>query len=124
MNACSLDLRKRVIDYVNAGHTAKEAAAIFSINQSSVYRWKKLLKETGSLKVIPTPRGPHKLFLEPLKEYVDAQNSTTLEKIGKHFGCTASAVWNALNKLGYSYKKNRKNIKSGMKNKDKHLLRK
>lgn len=121
MNACSLDLRKRVMDYLNAGHTMADTAEHFSVNISSVQRWKKLLKETGSLEVTPTPRGPHKLFLEPLKEYVDANNDATLETIAAHFGCAVTTVWNALQKLGYTRKKNRKNIKKGMKNKDKHL---
>ena len=105
MNACSLDLRKRVTEYVKSEHTYREAAERFSMNDSSVYRWMKLLREKGSLEVKPTPRSPHKLFLEPLKKYVDERPDSYIREIAEHFKCGKNAVFKALKKLGYTRKK-------------------
>ena len=41
MNVYSLDLRRKVIAYLEAGHTYRETAQHFSINVKSVLRWKK-----------------------------------------------------------------------------------
>ena len=110
MNACSIDLRKRVVGYVQAGHTHQEASEHFFINVSSVYRWMKLLRETGSLEVKPTPRSPHRLYLEPLKKYVDEHPDSYIWDIAEYFKCGKTTVFHALRKLGYFRKKNKKFI--------------
>ena len=114
MNARSLDLRKRAIAYLNAGYTQRETAEHFAISQSSVKRWVRLLRTTGTLKVTPTPRSPHKLFLEPLKEYLDAHPDAFYREIAEQFHCSTYAVCKAVHKLGYTRKKNKRFIANGM----------
>ncbi|MDB9416254.1 IS630 transposase-related protein, partial [Microcystis aeruginosa] len=42
----SLDLRKKVIDYVENGGSITKAAALFKIGRATIYRW--LSREEGS----------------------------------------------------------------------------
>ncbi|MGT2964599.1 helix-turn-helix domain-containing protein [Streptococcus acidominimus] len=41
--AYELNFRKRVIEYVTAGHTKKEACAVFGISTNTLYVWEKQL---------------------------------------------------------------------------------
>ncbi|MDR3155582.1 MAG: transposase [Holosporaceae bacterium] len=43
MNAYSTDLRARVIEYVENGHTQRESAARFGVSDRTVWAWVKLL---------------------------------------------------------------------------------
>ena len=47
--AYSVDLRKRVIDYLNEGHTQEETSVIFKVGTTTIKGWLALLSETGSL---------------------------------------------------------------------------
>ncbi len=53
--ALSLDLRRRVIDAINAGMSCRSAAARFGIAPSAAVKWHRLWRETGS--VAPRPQG-------------------------------------------------------------------
>jgi hypothetical protein len=52
----------------------------------SISKWLKL-RDEGKLQPVPVPRGPHKLFLEPLKAYIDEHPDSTLEEVANHFNC-------------------------------------
>jgi transposase len=105
MNAYSTDLRARVIEYVEKGHTQKESAARFGVSDRTVWNWVKLKRETGSLKVEAVPRSPHKLPNEELVSYVRAHPDAYLKEIAEHFNCGVSSVHGALKRLGITYKK-------------------
>ena len=105
MNAYSLDLRELVVAFVEEGHTQAEAARQFKLYSGTVSSWIKLKKTTGSLKVVPVPRSPHKLPLKPLEEYVKEHPDAILKEIASHFGCGKDAVARALKKLGFTRKK-------------------
>lgn len=103
----SLDLRKKVIAYVEAGNSIISASKIFSIGERTVRRWITLKQETDD--IIPRARGggyPAKIDLAQLKEYVDSNPNETLTEIGEKFFVSHAAIWLALRKIGYVYKKN------------------
>ena len=55
---CSSDLRKRVINFVKAGGSKRDAARHFGVGEASVYRW------ISSGKLVagkPGPKSAHKL---------------------------------------------------------------
>ncbi|MEO0822697.1 MAG: transposase [Pseudomonadota bacterium] len=54
----SLDLRRRVIDAINAGQSCRAAAARFGIAPSAAVKWHRLWRETGC--VAPRPMGGDK----------------------------------------------------------------
>jgi len=107
MNAYSVDLRERVMLYVESGGTQISASKLFSIGERTVRRWVKLQEETQSLK--PRPHGggyPPKIDLKVLKEYVDSNCDKTLAEIGEKFLVSANSIWCALRRINYVYKKN------------------
>ncbi len=61
------DLRRRVIDLVQAGASRREAADLFDIDPSSAVRWVRCWSETGRCE--PKPRGGSK---SPLERHADA----------------------------------------------------
>lgn len=56
--ALSLDLRRRVIDAIDAGMSCRAAAARFGIAASAAVKWHRLWRETGS--VAPLAQGGDK----------------------------------------------------------------
>jgi transposase len=59
MQAYSLDLRQRVLDACQSGQSEPEVAARFALSLSSVQRYKRTLRTTGSLTPKPWPgRAP------------------------------------------------------------------
>ena len=107
MNAYSLDLREKVVAYVQNGHSQRETAKVFNINKATVSRWMKLVKENKSLKPVPTPRRPHKLSLEKLEAYVKEHPDAFLHEIAEALDSKKTTVFCALKKLGYKLKKNK-----------------
>ncbi len=49
MKSYGIDFRKRVINYVEAGHSKKETCQLFGISTNTLYLWEKQLKELGHL---------------------------------------------------------------------------
>ncbi|MDR0580606.1 MAG: transposase [Holosporaceae bacterium] len=49
MNAHSEDLRKKVINYIESGHSRQKSCDVFGLK--SVTNWIKLKRETGGLKL-------------------------------------------------------------------------
>ena len=72
------------MSYVDEGHSQRKAARLFKITQRSISKWLKL-RDEGKLQPVPVPR--HKLFLEPLKAYIDEHPDSTLEEVANHFNC-------------------------------------
>lgn len=59
MQAYSLDLRQRVMDACQSGQSEREVAARFALSLSSVQRYKRMQRATGSLAPVPWPgRAP------------------------------------------------------------------
>jgi len=110
MNAYSLDLRERVMDYLDDGHTYQETSNLFKISLRTIFNWSKLRKEKGSLVVENTPRSPHKLSDTELLEYIRLHPDAYLRDIAEHFKTCKAAVYKALKRLGVTRKKNKKYI--------------
>ena len=106
----SVDLRTRVMDDVEAGMSAEKAAVKYSLAARTIYQWKELKRETGSLAPRSGKSGPRPK-LEPYREQILAavqENSgITLEALRVQLqlpGCL-STVWNALRAWGIVLKK-------------------
>ena len=78
----SVDLRKRVIEAVEAGASRREAAERFEVDPSSAVRWLQRWNETGGCE--PKPHGGSISPLEPCAEQILAlvaeQPDLTLEE--------------------------------------------
>ena len=60
----------KVVEYLGEGHTQASAKAVFKVGLTTIKRWKKQYKETGSLANKPLSRSFRKLDPEKLKAYV------------------------------------------------------
>jgi len=86
--AYSVDLRRRVIEAVEAGASRREAAELFSVDASSAVRWLQDWKEMGRCE--PKPRGGSVSPLERRAKEILAlaaeQPDLTLEEIVAELG--------------------------------------
>ena len=79
---------------------------MFEIGLSTVKRWVKFQKETGSiLPKKPTVTKPRKVDYNKVDEYVEQNPDKTLKEIEKEFGCSHNAIFKILKKLNITYKK-------------------
>lgn len=103
--AYSVDLRSRVIDYINKGHTQEETSLIFNVGTSTIQRWLTLLSETGSLKKRQLNRSASIYDSEKLKAYIEENPNALLKDIAQHFGGSVTGAFYALEREKITYKK-------------------
>lgn len=112
----SLDLRSRIVAYVDAGHSARAAARRFGVSASTAVRL--LADRRAGSGIAPRPQGraagtvgklaPHRDFLI---EIVRAEPDITLKELAAALAedrgvCVQlSSLHRALVRAGYSYKK-------------------
>ena len=79
--AYSEDYRKRVMEYLDEGHTWEEARKTFKISVTAIASWRQKYKETGEIKDAPPRRKAFKkLDPEKLKEYVKEHAERVCER--------------------------------------------
>lgn len=108
------DLRGRVANAIAAGKSSRAIAQRFDLAPSTVIKWAKRLRETGSIR--PAKFGGHlKCLLEPHRDFViekiEATPHLTLHRLKDLLaerGVTVShdTVWRFLRREGLSFKKN------------------
>jgi transposase len=109
--AYSKDFRKRAVEYMNKGHTKEELYETFGIYPSRITAWRKLLRETGSLKPQYRKTRKRKIDLQKLAEAIERKPDAYLSEIAALFDCTEPAVFYALKKLKITGKKNSSHTK-------------
>ena len=107
----SQDLRDRVLAVCDRAMKTKQIATLFSVSTSWVRRVKQRRREHGE--VAPRPPEPTARFVKidrvRLCELVETHPDATLAELRVMLGvqCSESAIWRALDKMGYSFKKRR-----------------
>jgi transposase len=61
MKTYSVDLRERLLGAVDAGLPPGEAARLFGVGASTIKRWRRRRRETGSLAPTPKPGRPPRI---------------------------------------------------------------
>lgn len=112
-----LDLRQRVVDAIEAGMSARSAAARFSVAPSTAIKWHRRWREEGC--VAPAPQGQppgsklddHEAFILAL---VEAEKDIALHEIAERLeaergvrACPAT-VWYFFSKREITHKKRRR----------------
>jgi len=97
----SLDLRERVIEFVENGEGVSKASKIYKVSRATIYRW--LGRE--SLEPTVVKRRQRKLDWEALRKDVEENPETKLKDRAQKFGVRASAIWYALKKMDITRKK-------------------
>jgi putative transposase len=107
MKAYALDLRERVVKFIQSGGAKVEAARRFSMARSSVYRYL-AAAQNGTL--APKTSWGHwrKLDPEKLQARVQRHPDATLKELRHVFGVSHHAIWVRLRQLGLTLKKTHK----------------
>lgn len=107
MKAYVLDLRKRVVKFVNHGGTKAEAARRFGVGRRTVYRY---LTAAQSGTLSPKTSWGHWRKIDPqkLQAHVKKHPNVTLKELQTVFGVSYQAVWLRLRQLGFTLKKTHK----------------
>jgi transposase len=107
MKAYALDLRERVVKFIQGGGSKAEAARRFALARSSVYRYL-----TAAQKGVLTPKTSwgtwRKLDPQKLQAHVKKHPDATLKELQQVFGVSHHAVWVRLGQLGFTLKKTHK----------------
>lgn len=92
----SIDLRERVLAYIEAGHTKYEASDVFGVGRATIYRW---LSGAG---FTPKPRQTRQRVIDKaaLKAHVKAQPDVLLRERALEFCVTPSGLWRAMRSQG------------------------
>lgn len=102
--AYSLDLRERVVEFVEKGGSRVEAAARFKVSLWCVKDW---LKRKNNLKPEkPGPQDSWKLNRHTLKIAIENKPDATLDELAQEMGTGRTAIWHALKQMKISRKKN------------------
>jgi transposase len=97
----SLDLRERVIEFVENGGSVLRASKLYKVSRATIYRW--LGRETLQAKVVK--RRKRKLDWEALRKDVEEHPDTKLKDRAKKFGVRASALCYAFKEMRITRKK-------------------
>ena len=97
--------RKRTLEYLHEGHTLAQTREVFRVSVTTIYKWKKQLKEEGNLKKHLVKRPFKKIDPEKLQKYVAANPEAYLREIAVIFNCSSTAIRKALKRLKITRKK-------------------
>ena len=97
----SLDLRQRVVEFVETKGNISGASKLFKISRSTIYQW--LARE--DLRPTQVKRRKRKLDWEALKRDVEQHPETQLSKRAQKFGVRPSAIHYALKQMNITRKK-------------------
>ena len=97
----SIDLRQRVVSFVQKGGSKAEAARRFQVSLWCVFNWMK----RKDLQPSPALRRVRKLDWQALKAHVHAYPDALLRERAAHFKVHINAIWYALCQMKISYKK-------------------
>jgi transposase len=112
----SVDLRERIVGYVEQGHSARAAADVFGVSASSAVRFAAAQRDRGSVAPKPQGRAPGtagKLaaHMDFLLERVKSEPDITLQELADALSeargveVQLSSIHRALIRAKYSYKK-------------------
>jgi transposase len=121
----SNDLRKKVVKLITDQYIKKSIVSkMFSLSRTTIDSWL-LLQKAGSLFDV-TPRdysNSAKLNIQTPNSYLqDKSNSDKYQyEMAIDLGVSPTNIWNKLQKLGYSHKKNKKVSKKPIQKKDQNI---
>jgi putative transposase len=119
--AYSVDLREKVIRFIEQGGGKSEAGRVFGIAECTVYAWLTKKKTTGVLHDAKLIRKHKKIDPVSLLKYIEDRPDATLKEMAGYFGAAPQSVWEMLKKLKITRKKRPSCTGRGMKKSVKYL---
>lgn len=95
----SVDLRKRVLEYIDETKDKTGTNQLFKVGIATIYRWIARKTQTGN--VTPSAKKAYKKKIndQELIAYVKQNPDHFLSEIANHFGTTLQAIFYALKRL-------------------------
>lgn len=106
IKAYSIDLREKVIQFIQSGKTQIEAAKTFNIHKSTINHWLSRLRKEGSLKARANLGSKPKINIDELIRCITNNPNLRLIDLKKIFEISIVSLHKWLKKLGFVYKKN------------------
>jgi transposase len=113
----SLDLRSKVLKYIQTGKTWSSASQTFGIAMRTVANWVKRKKQ-NKLPPKSRPTGSYKIDENRLKEFIAKKPDAYLREIAEEFKATIPGVFYACSRNKITLKKRRPTTKREMKKRD------
>jgi len=111
----SVDLRKKVIEFIERTRNVLEASRVFGVHYNTVRKWFKVYEEENRLEPKEAYRqDPYKMDWEELRLYVEANPDLYQEEYAKVFGVSQGQISKVLKRLGVTYKKRVRPMQSKM----------
>lgn len=97
----SIDLREKVVKYVEEGGKITEAAKVFGIGRATIYRW----LNRHDLAATQVKCRQRKIDKQALERDIQENPDALLVERAAKFGVYPSAIWYAIKKLKITRKK-------------------
>ena len=105
MRAYSMDLRKKVISFIEEGNSQRLATKLFKLNKATVNRYCLRYKTEGHINPKKNLGSKPRIDSILLINYLNNKTDFSLSDISKQFKVSKVSAYKYLKKLGYSYKK-------------------
>jgi putative transposase len=115
----SIDLRERVLKYLETCDDKQGATRLFQVGIATVYRWIRQKKEKGNVIPLKKKYAYKKLDDQQIKKHLEMNPDHFLFEIAQEFSVTPQAIFYALKRLKITRKKRQLSIKKGMKKREK-----
>jgi transposase len=113
----SLDLRNKVLKYIENGKTWSSASQTFGVAMRTVAHWVKRKKQ-NTLSPEARPTGSYKIDENHLKDFIAKKPDAYLREIAEEFKTTIPAVFYACNRSKITLKKRHRTTRKETKKKD------
>ena len=110
--AYSIDLGKRVLDFIDKGGSKAAAKRTFGVSRRTIYN--SLETEGPFVYEKPGPKGPRHIDYDALWQHVADFPAATLAGRAKHFGVSTNGIFYAFSKLNITRKKRRRPTKNSV----------
>lgn len=111
----SLDLRERVLRYLEQFPDRDEASRLFQVGRATIFRWLRRKKKIGHVQPLKRKYAFKRVNDQALIEYVAANPDHFLSETAKKFGVTPQSIFYALRRLNITRKKRSRSIVNEMK---------
>lgn len=113
----SLDLRNKVLKYIESGKTWSSASQTFGVAMRTVAHWLKRKKQ-NKLPPEARPTGSYKIDENRLKDFIAKKPDAYLREIAEEFKTTIPAIFYACSRSKITLKKRRHTTRKETKKKD------
>lgn len=100
-----MDLREKVIAFLESGNSQRLASKTFNISKTTVNTWYARYKKEGSYAAKKRIGAKPRILEDNFTKYIRDNQNLTAKDIGKHFRISASGVRYWLKKFRFSFKK-------------------